>query len=88
MSEETELGFKIRLLQSMPKLFDSTGKEMSIHFRMNHATKEFEVIVNRACKKCTSFKKIGGGNEICVKCKYIKDWLGLGKRWIQEDQNH
>lgn len=67
-------------MQASKKIFDSQGKEVSVHFRMNNQTKEFEVIVNRSCKYCTSFKKIGGGTEICIKCKHIKDWLGLGKR--------
>jgi len=76
MSEE----LKITLMQASKKIFDNNGKEVSIHFRMNNQTKAFEVIVNRSCKHCTSFKKISGGTEICIKCKYIKDWLGLGKR--------
>jgi len=79
MSKETQT-IKIRLFQSMPKLFDKTGKEMSIHFRMNNKSKEFEVIVNRSCKKCLNFHKISGGTEICTKCTYLKNWLELGKR--------
>lgn len=72
--------FKIRTFESSPKMFDKSGKQLSLHFRMNYKTEELEVIVNKACKKCTTFKKIKGGSEICIKCKYIKDWLGLGKR--------
>ena len=79
MSKEAQ-NFRVRLFESTPKIFDKSGKQLTIHFRMNNKTNELEVLVNRACKKCTSFKKIKGNTEICIKCKYIKDWLEVGKR--------
>jgi len=78
---KTESQLKIRLLQSMPQLYDKHGHKMSVHFRINHVTKEFEVIINRSCNKCKNFKDILGETKlICIKCKYQKDWLSDGKR--------
>lgn len=71
---------KIRLLQSTPKLFDKTGKELSVHFRVNKIEKQLEIIINRSCKKCLNFKTIGGGGQFCTRCAYVKDWLNKGKQ--------
>lgn len=73
MMEST--GIEIR--QSMEQLYDEFGFKMSVHHRRKGET--IEVIINRSCKECTEFRTIPSGSEICIFCKYIKDWLELGK---------
>lgn len=71
---------KVRLFQSSKKIFDSTGKQLSVHFRMNKEKEQIEIVINRSCNKCLNFKKTVGGMDICTKCTYVKDWLNKGKR--------
>ena len=70
---------KLRVIQSMSQLYDKHGHKMSIHFRMDKANNEFQVIVNRSCPTCKEFGKLSDGTEICNKCHYLKNWLELGK---------
>lgn len=65
----------IRIIKSMDKIYDITGHEMNIHTRMLDG--KLQIIVNRACIECKDFRQFGG-NTICSKCSYAKDWLEDG----------
>ena len=71
-------GLEVRILQSMPNIYDHLGNEMSVHYRIVNGV--VEVIINRSCQKCESFHSIGGGDEVCNKCTYLKNWVERGKR--------
>lgn len=70
--------FKIRLIKSVPQIYDKHRHELSVHFRMNPETKEFSTIINRSCQDCKKFFEIKDGTWICKKCKYEQDWLVKG----------
>lgn len=72
------LGYEVQVLNSMPKIFDGSGNEMSIHYRIWNGI--VQIIVNRSCQDCEEFGKIGDNTLICKKCTYQKDWVRLGLR--------
>lgn len=73
-----DLDYEVQVLQSMPKLLDEHGNEMTIHYRIYNG--KVQILVNRSCQECKEFGKIGDGTLICKKCTYQKDWLKKGLR--------
>lgn len=69
-------GLQVRVFKSMDNLYDVTGARISVHLRQ-YSAGNVEVIINRSCDECKSFRKFGN-QEICNKCSYAKGWLEDG----------
>lgn len=66
-------------MQSMDKIFDEHGNEMSVHTRRT-PEHDVEVIINRSCRVCYKFHDTPSLGLICSKCSYIKNWVKMGMR--------